>query len=65
MLTYRDMCFCDCQNCANTDCYRHLSHVNWDEVPDGLGVAMSDFSGRCGRYSTDYKGERPNEEQIR
>ena len=46
MIVYNDMTYCGRESCPKTDCYRHLSHVNWDKLPEWMGVSISDFVGK-------------------
>lgn len=50
MIVYQDMTFCSCKECINLDCNRNINHINWDALPDNMGVAMSDFSVCCLNY---------------
>ena len=64
MICYKDKCYCFrsyehwCKEnnipiCTNTECYRHCAEIPWDELPEYMGVSLSDFGEKCGEY----KGE--------
>lgn len=46
MLVYKDRCFCARLKCPNLNCDRHLSHVPWSELPEYLGVSVTDLYGK-------------------
>lgn len=50
MIVYKDMTFCSCKDCTNIGCKRNPNNINWMEIPDDMGVAMSDFSVCCLEY---------------
>lgn len=52
MPVYKDMTFCSNEKCPNKECYRHLSHVPWDELPEWMCVSIADFSNAYERCKT-------------
>jgi len=46
VITYRDRCYCCRKDCPVTDCDRNSCHVPWQDLPEYMGVSMSDFYGK-------------------
>ena len=46
MMVYNDMSYCAHKECKNTDCYRNQAHIDWDKLPEWMGVAIADFGGK-------------------
>lgn len=48
MITYQDRAFCARKDCPVTQCDRNSCRVPWADLPEYMGVSMSDFYGkRC------------------
>lgn len=61
MLCYRDKCYCMASNekfakdmgiktCTNTKCNSHCAEIPFDQLPEWLGIAYTDYHERCGEY---------------
>ena len=49
-----DMTYCIRQNCKNTSCYRHYSHIDWSTSKhSNYGASLSDFAECCKDYDPD------------
>jgi len=58
MICYRDMTFCNAEDCTNNKCFRKItdevieSGTKWWGSPD-FPIAISDFSTVCKEYTND------------
>ena len=43
----QDMTFCENKECANMDCRRHHSHIDWSVLPKWRSFAMFEGSAEC------------------
>lgn len=46
---YKDMSFCARKDCANTDCIRHFSQIDFDSMPDWMCYSLAEFNN-CTKY---------------
>lgn len=60
MIVYNDMCYCNSKDCANKECRRHLSHIDFDRMPEWMCYSVSDFWNRCDKYQKKEDGRDEN-----
>ena len=46
MLVLNDMSYCAHKECTNTKCFRNQSNIDWDKLPEWMGVSIADFGGK-------------------
>lgn len=55
MMVYNDMSYCAHKECTNTKCFRNQSNIDWDKLPEWMGVSVADFGGKYKHCPADLK----------